>query len=255
MDNGKGALRRDPLGHFSRRAPGYDRSSRWVGDKALIMKIRELAEAGSEDAVLDIATGTGKIGQAFSGRVKFVVGVDICPDMTRRARGHLDRIVLTPAERLPFKDSVFDVCVCRQGMQFMKISSALSEIRRVLRPGGRLILCHLTAYGRHDKEDAFLVQRLRNPARKNFFLPGDFRKLLGKSFARVETVEYITRESVNRWISNGAIDENRREKIREAYGNSSRAFRKAHGIEFKDGDILDSMKMVIVKARKKGKNG
>ncbi len=254
MNNGNILIRKDTLGHFARRARGYNHSSRWVGDKMLIRKIRDLADADTKACILDIGTGTGKIAQAFFGRVRYVVGVDICPEMARYAKGHIDRILLTPAERLPFKKNVFDVCVCRQGMQFMKINAVLSEIHRVLKPGGHLILCHLTAYGESDKEETFLIQKLRNPARKNFFLPGDFRKLLSKKcFTAIETVEYITRESVNQWISNSAIGENRRKKIKEVYTASSRILKKLHNIEFKDGDIFDSMKMVIVKAKKKGK--
>lgn len=252
MNNGNILIHKDALRHFARRARDYNHSSRWIGDKLLISKIRDLAEAGPKTCVLDIGTGTGRIAQAFFGHVRYVVGVDICPRMTRYAKGHIDTILLTPAERLPFKKNVFDVCVCRQGIQFMKINAVLSEIYRVLKPGGHLILCHLTAYGKSDKEETFLIQKLRNPARKNFFLPGDFRKLLRKKyFTVIGTVEYITRESVNQWISNSAIDENRREKIKEAYTGSSRVFKKLHNIEFKDGDIFDSMKMVIVKARKK----
>ncbi len=248
-------MRKDLLGYFAKRARHYNHSSRWVDDKILIRKIRNLAKASSKACVLDIGIGTGKIAQAFTGRAKYVVGADISPEMTRYAKGRADRILLTPAEKLPFKNNVFDVCVCRQGMQFMKLNAVLSEIYRVLKPGGRVILCHLTAYGRGDKEESFLIQKLRNRARKKFFLPEDFQRLMKKkSFTGIESFEYITRESVNQWICNAAIDENRRKKIKEVYTNSTRIFRKLHNIEFKDGDIFDSMKMVIVRARKRADN-
>ncbi len=256
MDNYGILTQEDPLYHFVKRAQDYDRSSLWVDDRALIRKICDLAESGSSTEVLDIGIGTGKIARAFYGRVKYVVGVDICKEMVKQAKECADKIVLTPAENLPFKNNVFDVCVCRQGLQFMKLDDVLSEIYRVLKPGGRTVLCHLAAYCKEDKVETFLIQRLRNPARKNFFLPEDFSRILGnKSFTNIESFEYITKESVNRWINNGALEENKIKKIREVYKNASQLFKKLHNIEFKDGDIFDSMKMMIVRARKREMNG
>lgn len=241
------------VSHFIRRAQKYNSSSYWVDDTVLIGKIRDLANAGPQSYVLDIAIGTGKIARVFYGRVKYVVGVDICENMIRQAKQSANQIVLTPAESLPFKDNIFDACVCRQGLQFMDVKVVLSEICRVLKFGGQVVLCHLTAYGKEDQNETFLIQRFRNPARKNFFLPEDIQCLLRKNdFRGIEAFEYITRESVNQWIDNGAIDENQRRKIKEAYTNSSELFRKLHNIEFEDGDIFDSMKMVIVKASKRG---
>jgi DNA gyrase subunit B len=133
----------------------------------------------------------------------------------------------------------------------MEIGAALSEIRRVLKPGGRLVLCHLTAYDEMDKDKTFLIQKLRNPARKNFFLPQDFRQMLTRwSFVGIELFEYITRESVNRWINNAAIGKREKEEIKKVYQRAPQSFKELHNIDFKDGDIIDSMKMVIVRGNK-----
>ena len=224
-----------------------------MDDGQLIERIRFLAQVTPDALVLDIATGTGKVAQVFHGNVQNVVGMDICPSMASQALMFLDHMVLTPAEKLSFKDGVFDACVCRQGLQFMDLNQALAEVLRVLKPGGRLVLCHLTAYGETDKDEAFAIQRLRNPARKNFFLPDDFPRLLTKhDFRDIETFEYLTVESVNRWIDNGALSRQTQEEIRELYRKSSLDFRKVHDLKFEAEDILDTMKMLLVKAVKKG---
>ncbi len=133
----------------------------------------------------------------------------------------------------------------------MNMEAVLEEIHRVLKPGGRAVLCHLAAYGKEDKKEAFLIQKLRNPARKNFFLPEDIPNLLRKKFSDLKSFEYISRESVNRWIDNGAISLDVREQIKQAYRNASEDFKRIHRVKFEKEDIFDSMKMVIVKARKK----
>ena len=130
--------------------------------------------------------------------------------------------------------------------------SEVCLFRSELKPGGAVVFCHLTAYGDEDKDIAFSIQRLRNPARKNFFLPDYFSKLLKKNnFTDVECCEYITHESVNQWIDNGAIDRDQMDMIRDLYKNAQQDFKSIHKIQSQDGDIFDSMKMLIVKGTKK----
>ena len=244
-----------PVEYFIKRAEKYDSSSNWVDDQILIDKIRDLANAAVTDRVVDIAIGTGKIAQAFRGHVKYVAGVDICDEMVRYAKQYVDQIVLAPAEKLPFKDNVFDVCVCRQGLQFMKLDDVLAEIARVLKPGGRVVLCHLTAYGELDKDESYLIQRLRNPARINFFLPGDLPDLLkNHGFKDVKSFEYISRESVNQWVDNAAISKSAKEQIKQVYRDASADFKRIHKVKFEKDDILDAMKMVIITAREVSDN-
>lgn len=236
--------------HFTKRAPKYDASARWVRDGRLIAKLRSLARPRRSSVILDLAIGTGRIAAAFKGRAKAVIGLDACAKMSA-GRGAADCLVLGRAEKMPFPDDSFDICTCRQGLQFMELEKALSEVRRVLKPGGRAVFCHLTSYGGADDATAFLVQRLRNPARKNFFSPGDLARAARKYFSGVRTAEYITRESVLNWISNGAIPASAIARIMRVYRASPPAFRKVHKLKFSGGDVFDSMRMEIVTAVKK----
>jgi SAM-dependent methyltransferase len=105
-----------------------------------------IPEGGS---VLDVATGPGTIAQMAAKRVGprgHVDGVDISPQMIAEARGKtfpddsapIDYGV-APADALPFSAATFDVVTCQQGLQFFPDqAAALREMRRVLRPGGRV---------------------------------------------------------------------------------------------------------------------
>ena len=102
------------------------------------------------ERVLDIAGGTGDLARLFSRRVGArgeVVLTDINPGMLRLGRDRLlDAGVLIPvvqcdAERLPFRADRFDCVSVAFGLRNMTHKEeALAEMRRVLKPGGRLLI-------------------------------------------------------------------------------------------------------------------
>lgn len=100
--------------------------------------------------VLDIAGGTGDLSRAFARRVGptgRVVHTDINEAMLREGRTRLlDEGLALPtmvcdAERLPFADESFDLVSVAFGLRNMTHKDrALAEMRRVLRPGGKLLV-------------------------------------------------------------------------------------------------------------------
>jgi demethylmenaquinone methyltransferase/2-methoxy-6-polyprenyl-1,4-benzoquinol methylase len=102
------------------------------------------------DRVLDVAGGTGDLALQFSHRVGetgTVVLTDINGAMLRNGRERLlDAGVVLPlaqcdAERLPFPSDTFDCVSVAFGLRNMTHKPlALAEMRRVLRPGGRLLV-------------------------------------------------------------------------------------------------------------------
>ena len=96
--------------------------------------------------VLDVACGTGAVAAQAVARVGSegkVVGIDRSPEMLEVARRKLPDLDLREgmAESLPFPDKAFDVVTCQFGLMFFEDRrAALLEMRRVLRPGGRLVV-------------------------------------------------------------------------------------------------------------------
>ena len=237
--------RDDVVGHFSARADRYDRSSSWCTDDELAALTVQLAAPEPTDRVLDVACGTGLVSRHFKDRVDHITGMDITTGMADQARKHVDELVIAPAEAMPFPDDSFDIVVSRQGIQFMELPAAVREMARVTRPGGRIVLVHLCAYGTADRDEYFEVLRLRNPVRRHFFLPDDVPALLREvGCEQVTATRYVSVEDVDVWSDNGAIEEDRREAIREVYRTASDDFRRLHAVEQVDGRFVDHMLFV-----------
>jgi demethylmenaquinone methyltransferase/2-methoxy-6-polyprenyl-1,4-benzoquinol methylase len=98
--------------------------------------------------VLDIATGTGLVARealTLVGAGGSLVGLDPSAGMLGEARALGVPLVRAVGERLPFHDSAFDFASMGFALRHVADLEALfSEMRRVLRPGGRVCVLELT---------------------------------------------------------------------------------------------------------------
>jgi demethylmenaquinone methyltransferase/2-methoxy-6-polyprenyl-1,4-benzoquinol methylase len=138
------AARTRALELFAPLGPTYERYARLLSlgqdprwRRFLVSRI----EAGPEDEVLDVATGTGAVARELL-RQKgcAVVGVDQSPEMLAVAREHLParvKLVEASAEHLPFEDASFSALTVTYLLRYVDDPGAtLAELGRVVRPGG-----------------------------------------------------------------------------------------------------------------------
>ena len=95
--------------------------------------------------VLDLGCGEGYGSSMLAQKASSVVGVDISEEAVAHASGKyaLDNLEFRamPAERLSFPDGAFDVLVCFEVIEHVRDHMAvITETRRVLKPGGTLLL-------------------------------------------------------------------------------------------------------------------
>jgi ubiquinone/menaquinone biosynthesis C-methylase UbiE len=131
---------------FDRRAAGYELglTSRWrdpVQQAAL-----EALQLTAEDRVLDVGCGTGRASRTAAATAVSVVGIDLSPEMIRQARElgeGIDniRFEVADVEELPFGESEFTAVLCSNAFHhYPNPDRAVSEMRRVLAPHGRLVI-------------------------------------------------------------------------------------------------------------------
>ena len=95
------------------------------------------------DKILEIGCGTGVFTQVFTTLCRRVSAVDLSPKMAAEARKRNPNVEIHvgSAEHIPFKSQRFDAVVCISAFCYIiNQQRALMEIRRVLKPNGKLLL-------------------------------------------------------------------------------------------------------------------
>jgi SAM-dependent methyltransferase len=155
----------------------------------------------SRTRCLDVGCGVGgDYGQWVKQRAASYVGVDVSPRAVEQARAAgLDAHVIDDAASLPFADESFDMVICIEVFEHLfSPDRAASEIRRVLRPAGRLVASTPNAvYWRlrvnllfghwNPLGDAQAVERPWRDPHVRFFSPRTLARMLDEAgFSSIE---------------------------------------------------------------------
>jgi ubiquinone/menaquinone biosynthesis C-methylase UbiE len=143
-----------------------------------------MAHAGPTDTVLDVACGPGLLTCAFATVTTHVTGIDVTPEMLEQAKAlqrqlGLDNVTWQNGEvpPLPYADASFTIISTRFAFHhFLDPLAVLREMRRVCRPGGRIVV--VDSAPARDKADAFnRMERLRDPSHVRAMAPEELLAL------------------------------------------------------------------------------
>jgi len=139
---------------FNRIAPYYDLLNRLLSagvDRQWRRRAIALLQDAQPRLVLDVATGTADVALETARKLQpeKIIGIDISKDMLaigrqKISRQGLNRIIELQegdSENLPFQDNTFDAITVAFGVRnFEHLEKGLQEMRRVLKPGGKVII-------------------------------------------------------------------------------------------------------------------
>ena len=211
-------------------------------------RMRTLASLGlvAGERVLDAGCGTGLLLEQQAGAVGasgYAAGVDYSEDMLAVARercAELSQVDLRQGsvERLDFDDAGFDAVSCTQTLLYVNdIDAALGELRRVLKPGGRLAVLETDWRGAvFNHPDLDVTRRLfdaLDDSRPNPYLVRQLRprlKALGFASVRVEAIPLLNAGYSDNSFSSGMIENMVSTARRKAYVDDAEAgaWRKAY---------------------------
>lgn len=135
-------------GMFDKVAPGYDKTNTVVSfglDRGWRKATRHALDLRPGERCLDLAAGTGVSTQELARSGAWAIGCDFSVGMLQAGRFRNVPMVAGDALALPFQDASFDAATIAFGLRNVAdVPRALQELARVVRPGGRLVICEFS---------------------------------------------------------------------------------------------------------------
>lgn len=154
------------------------------------LRVRELAAPCADDRVVDLGAGTGLLALTLAADVESVVAVDASPAMLARLKARAEEAdlhnidtVVADLRSLPLADESVTLAVSNYAFHHLDDTGkelALAEVRRVLAPGGRLVICDMMfALSLRPRDRAIVASKLRLLARQG---PAGIARIAGNAW-------------------------------------------------------------------------
>ncbi len=239
---------------------------------ASLGRLVELVRPGKDWIALDVATGAGHTAAAFAPHVARVVASDLTPEMLVQAqklateKGFANmETALADAESMPFQDNSFDLVTCRIAPHhFPDISLFLSEVQRVLKPGGVFALVDNVSpdpettpgFSETELRDAAIAynafEKVRDPSHGRALPTAEWLELIQEAGLTLRHREHAPKAmDFASWVKTMNVPGETVPKLRAMLDEASpalRSFLKPAVADGKLGFTLDELIAIAVKA-------
>ena len=216
----------------------------------------EMAAPKPVDLVLDVATGTGNTALALAPLVLRVTGLDVASAMLDQARGRAQaekiqnaEFVSGSAEEIPFPDAEFSLVVSRHAPHhFHGLHKFLSEVRRVLKPGGRFVVADQISPSAEIADWVDRWERTRDPSHFRQRTVAEWQEMAvaaGFSWIQDKAVPYEL--PFDWWVKQAGCAQEAVRELQEQAGTADEVVRREMGIKFNPaGGVLSFMEPMMV---------
>ncbi|WP_428741270.1 bifunctional demethylmenaquinone methyltransferase/2-methoxy-6-polyprenyl-1,4-benzoquinol methylase UbiE [Tenacibaculum sp.] len=183
---------------FDNISEDYDGLNRVISlgiDVSWRKKVVKLVGENNPQQILDIATGTGDLALMMSQlNPEKIVGLDISEGMLQVGRQKISKanlsdkieMIVGDSENIPFADNTFDAITVSFGVRnFENLDKGLTEILRVLKPGGKFVVLETSNPTKFPFKQGYKLYT-------NFILP-----IIGKLFSKDKVAYSYLSESAN----------------------------------------------------------
>ncbi len=231
------------------RAPFYAQLQ-WAKRKDLLAAMISCCEVTKKDRVLDLGTGTGAVACALSPHVGHVIGVDSEPAMLEQASAACPNVEFREMDvlQLDLPDGGFDLVTARMVLHHVAdVSRALAEVRRVLKSGGRIVLCEGVPPSPLVLEQYIKIFALKEPGR-NIFTEEKLIELLNKAgFINIRLHSFnIPQVSMKNWLSASGLPAEVCLQIAELHRRADADFWESYNMKESGDDLLMDWKFAVV---------
>jgi ubiquinone/menaquinone biosynthesis C-methylase UbiE len=192
--------------HWDKHARNYDRQMAFW-ERRLFGDGRQWVCAQAAGDVLEVAIGTGRNLPFYPEGIR-LTGVDFSPAMLELARRQADRLGLQvdlrlgDAQALDLPNASFDTVVCTLSLCAIPDERrAIAEMKRVLRPGGRLLLLdHVAGAARRVRAIQWLLEQVTRPLNEEHLLRRPLLQVQAEGF-KIERAERAKLGIVERLVA------------------------------------------------------
>jgi ubiquinone/menaquinone biosynthesis C-methylase UbiE/choline kinase len=235
---------------WTARAQRYDRLD-WVNNDRLLSAMVGIALEGNPRSVLDLGTGSGKVLTALRhaiGAGEFW-GIDTSQAMLDRIPDREGLILrLCNAENLEqLTQSYFDLVTARMVFHHIgNVRSAMEGIARVLRPGGRLVVCE--GVPPTTRVIRWYTEMFRYKEDRHTLTETDMIDMFVKSgFKDISTRTVVLRRaSLNNWLENSGIPRANIDMVKSFHYQAPPEVVEDYDMQFIDGDCLMTWRFAVV---------
>jgi ubiquinone/menaquinone biosynthesis C-methylase UbiE len=189
--------------YWDKHARNYDKQMAFW-ERRLFGDGRQWVCAQATGDVLEVAIGTGRNLPYYPQGIR-LTGVDFSPTMLQLARRQADRLGrqvdlrLGDAQALELPDASFDTVVCTFSLCAIPDERrVIAEMRRVLRPGGRLLLLdHVAGTSRRVRAVQWLLEQVTRPLNEEHLLRRPLLQVQAEGF-QIERAERFKLDIVER---------------------------------------------------------
>lgn len=238
---------------FGERSKNWHDSATWITHRDLLDSHADHFEENKEAIALDVCCGSGVVGASFKHKVKKVIGLDLTPEMVALSKTRLDEVHQGNVYNIPFPDNSFDLVCTREVLHLLPYpENPVSEIFRVLKPGGKFVVGQILPFNEVDGAWMYRIFKKKQPLIYNMFQEEDFRKmLLSAGFNNLQMTEMNVWENIDVWINSYETTHLHRHEIREIYRNASSEIKKAHPFKIlPNGEIHDLWRWCVFSVNK-----